>query len=158
MVGCFTKHPIHLFSLVGNGVPGGSDVFWSISWKKKRCDAKMFKKGGVQGSKVLPQDGWFIMEKPIKMGDLGVPPFKETPTYIYIYIYIQIYIYIHISVHICFSLSIWYSLVPKIMGDPKMDDFDTKVWSHVFCGSKVVNLISTPWRWWNVNATWNPLQ
>ena len=27
----------------------------------------------------VPQNGWFIIENLIKMYDLGVPPFKETP-------------------------------------------------------------------------------
>ena len=48
---------------------------WSFCW------VQVFIFQGIWGFPkiVVPQNGWFKMETPIKMGDSGVSPFSETP-------------------------------------------------------------------------------
>ena len=55
---------------------------WDLSWSSGSCEflgEKSAETKWVFPKIGVPQHGWFIMENPIKMVDLEVPPFKETP-------------------------------------------------------------------------------
>ena len=56
---------------------GSTSPKTSMAMENHNCltgNTWMFPKIGV------PQNGWLILENPIKMDDLGVPLFSETPT------------------------------------------------------------------------------
>ena len=71
-----------------------------------------------------PIAGWFIRENSLQMDALEVPPFQETPIYIYIYTYILLYreiwsyvcvcVYVYMILCICMLIYLWYYIYRMI--------------------------------------------
>ena len=61
-------------ALTGFGGQGANGLGGLIHPPKHNIDIPIW----VSPKIGVPQNGWFIMENPIEMDDLGLPPFKET--------------------------------------------------------------------------------
>ena len=66
---------MRLYHVAPNRMQPAKSVTKSQKHPISRCDIWVFPKIGV------PQNGRFLMENPIKIHDLGVPLFLETPIF-----------------------------------------------------------------------------
>ena len=95
---------------------------------------------GLGGTQIA---GWFLLGKiPSRNGWwLGVPPFMETPTSIYIYMYISLYVYIYIYLYIYIYIYIHGVILHchawLLRGDTKCLELSSRtnqVWRFIECG------------------------